>query len=175
MSEKQNFLQRAGQYRIFFAIACAVFAIDQLSKVWVSNFSGLQQGLYPPYGGINVIPGLIDIVYAVNTGAAWGIFAGKGFLLILMAVLVIGLLFHFRKHLEFSRKRYQICFAMLVGGIIGNAYDRLAYGHVIDFLDFHIGNYRWPTFNIADCGIVVGAFLYIILSSITERKLKKQS
>jgi len=174
MSKKQNLLERAGQYRIFFVIACTVFILDQLSKIWISHYSGLTQGVYPPYGGINVIPGIFDIVYAVNTGAAWGIFAGKGTSLIFMAVLVLGLLFYFRKHLEFSRKRYQMCFAMLVGGIIGNAYDRIIYGHVIDFLDFHIGNYRWPTFNIADCGIVVGAIIYVVVSTISEKKQKKQ-
>ena len=56
----------------------------------------------------------------------------------------------------------QISFGLLCGGIVGNLIDRLAYGHVVDFLDFHFGSYVYPTFNIADSGIVIGVGIYFI-------------
>jgi signal peptidase II len=58
----------------------------------------------------------------------------------------------------------QTCFGLLCGGILGNLVDRLLHGHVVDFLDFRFGSYIYPTFNIADSGIVVGVLLYLIVS-----------
>jgi signal peptidase II len=58
----------------------------------------------------------------------------------------------------------QVCFGLLCGGIAGNLLDRVVYGHVVDFLDFHFGSYIYPTFNIADSGIVCGVALYILFS-----------
>jgi signal peptidase II len=70
----------------------------------------------------------------------------------------------------------QIAFGLLIGGVVGNLVDRLVHGHVIDFLDFHLPfslpylleGGRYPAFNIADCGIVIGVFIYIVLSFLTK-------
>jgi signal peptidase II len=67
----------------------------------------------------------------------------------------------------------QVAFGLLVGGIIGNMIDRFAYGHVVDFLDFHFGTYRYPSFNIADCGITVGVVLYILATFLDGRTSRK--
>jgi len=93
----------------------------------------------------------------------------------LIALFAIYLL---RDTLELHRKSMQYAFGLLAGGILGNMTDRLVHGHVIDFLDFHfpftipwlIPTGRYPSFNIADCGIVIGTILYLILSFKIEAK-----
>ena len=69
-----------------------------------------------------------------------------------------------RHHLGLRDKFAQTCFGLLCGGVVGNLTDRLLYGHVVDFLDFHFGRYVYPTFNVADAGICIGVFGYIIWS-----------
>lgn len=59
-------------------------------------------------------------------------------------------------------KLFCFALALILGGALGNVIDRLVYGHVVDFLDFHLRGYHWPAFNVADCGICIGAVLLII-------------
>ena len=82
---------------------------------------------------------------------------------IALAVLVLVLIATFRKDLGIHKTSHQWCFGLISGGIIGNTVDRLFRGHVVDFLDFHLPFYRWPTFNVADSAIVVGTLWYIYL------------
>jgi signal peptidase II len=140
-----------------------ILLADQLTKWVIVDHSGLTLGLYPPFDGFEIIPGFFNIVHSVNYGAAWGILEGYAWLLILLAVLVLALIGIFRQQLGLSRTAQQLCFGLIGGGIIGNTLDRLFRGHVVDFLDFHLPFYRWPTFNIADMAIVIGTFWYIFL------------
>jgi signal peptidase II len=96
-----------------------------------------------------------------NTGAAWSLFAGKSTLLALLALTTLLAIFLWRRSLGLRLLPVQISFGLLCGGIVGNLLDRLVYGHVIDFLDFHFGSYVYPTFNIADSGICVGVGIYL--------------
>ena len=73
-------------------------------------------------------------------------------------------IFFWRKHLGLHQTVPQICFGLLCGGTVGNLADRLRHGHVTDFLDFHFGDYVFPTFNVADSAICVGVFSYILWS-----------
>ena len=145
-------------------LAPSVFLVDQLSKYWVVNHSGFDLGYYPPWGGIELIPDFFALVYAVNEGAAWGILQGHGEWLAALAILALAAIFFFRRDLELHRPPMQWAFGLIIGGIVGNALDRIRYGHVVDFLDVHLGFYRWPTFNFADTGIVCGTLLYLFLS-----------
>lgn len=148
-------------YRLLLGLLMAVFFFDQLTKWMIVHWSGFSLGAYPPHGGIEMIPGFFNLVYAVNYGAAWGLFQGFGYLLVALAVLVLVMVVVFRRSLELQRPRHQFCFGLICGGILGNTIDRLFRGHVVDFLDFHLPFYRWPTFNIADSAIVVGTLLYL--------------
>jgi signal peptidase II len=103
-------------------------------------------------------------VHVGNTGAAWSLFAGKSTLLALLALTTLGAIFFWRRSLGLRLLPVQISFGLLCGGIVGNLLDRLVYGHVIDFLDFHFGSYIYPTFNIADSGICVGVGIYLCYS-----------
>ena len=70
-------------------------------------------------------------------------------------------IYYWRRHLGLHDRRAQIAFGLLCGGIVGNFFDRVLHGHVIDFIDLHFGSYIYPTFNIADAGICVGVLLYL--------------
>lgn len=148
-------------YRLLWLLLGLVLFLDQLTKVVIIHATGFPLGLYPPDGGMEIIPGFFNLVYAVNYGAAWGLFQGFGYVLVGLAVLVLFLVFLFRRSLQLYRTRYQFCLGLICGGILGNTIDRLLRGHVVDFLDFHLPFYRWPTFNIADSAIVVGTLLYL--------------
>lgn len=160
---------RAGYARLWI-IAAVVLVLDQLTKLWVVNSLPAS-----PYinDGITVIPGFFHIIHVYNEGAAWGMFEGFSFVLALLGAIALGAIYYFREQLELRRPFVQVIFGLMIGGIIGNMIDRFAYGHVVDFLDFHFGTYRYPTFNIADCGITIGVGLYIILTLIEGWKEKQ--
>lgn len=88
------------------------------------------------------------------------------------ALVALAVIYYFRHTLELHRLAMQIAFGLLIGGILGNFVDRMLHGHVIDFLDFHfpfqipvvMPTGRYPSFNIADCGIVIGTFIYVGVS-----------
>lgn len=153
---------RIAVYRWFFLIAVLVFGADRMSKLWIHNT--LPFNAYFPPDNIEVIPGFFNIVHVGNTGAAWGLFAGGSFWLAILAVVTLAAIFFFRRHLTLDRPMVQLSFGLLCGGIVGNLLDRVLYGHVIDFLDFHFGSFVWPAFNLADAGICVGVGLYLLHS-----------
>ena len=140
-----------------------ILIVDQLSKLWIlqllPNGSYFLDSVNKP---IVVIPHFFYIVHIKNPGAAWGILAGFTVWLAALGFIALVLLFVFRKELQLHRNIMQYAFGLLTGGIIGNMIDRIAYGSVIDFLDFHFGTYRYPAFNVADCGITIGVAIYII-------------
>ncbi|GAB5561185.1 MAG: signal peptidase II [Synoicihabitans sp.] len=147
-------------YRRLWIIAIVVLALDQLTKLWIVN-----QLPFPSYGPgrwIPVIDGFFHLVHVGNTGAAWSLFTGQSTWLAILALFTLGAIYYWRHALALRVLWMQVSFGMLCGGIVGNLIDRLAYGHVVDFLDFHFGSYIYPTFNIADSGIVVGVVLYFI-------------
>ena len=150
-------------YNLFWVLFSVILVIDQLSKLIIVSFSGFEQGQYPPFGGIEIIPGFFNIVYAVNFGAAWGMLEGLSWLLILLACIFLVLIALCRRELNLRLPIHQVCFGLITAGIVGNTIDRLFRGHVVDFLDFHLPWYRWPTFNVADSAIVVGTLWYIVL------------
>ncbi|MEM1222013.1 MAG: signal peptidase II [Verrucomicrobiota bacterium] len=155
-------------YTTLFVIAIVVFALDQITKTWI--FNNLELDTYWPPDWIPVIEGFFYIVHIGNEGAAWGMLSGQSTFLAVFAFVALFFIYKFRDHFQLIRPVPQIAFGLLIGGIIGNLVDRLVHGHVIDFLDFHLPfsipyileGGRYPAFNIADCGIVIGVFIYII-------------
>lgn len=162
----------AGNYKALFILALLIFISDQATKAWIFNNPELPLGSYFYPDTIPVIEGFFYIVHIGNEGAAWGMFHGYGSMLALFAIVALFAIYKLRHSLELHRLPMQLAFGMLVGGVLGNLVDRLLHGHVIDFLDFHLPFSipyilpygRYPAFNIADCGIVIGVFSYITLS-----------
>jgi signal peptidase II len=154
---------RIVKYRRLITISAAVLAADQATKAWIASV--LPVNTYGEAGGaIRVIRGFFYIVHVGNTGAAWSVFSGRSVLLAVLAAATLVAIFIGRRALGLQASRIQACFGLMCGGIAGNLIDRLARGHVVDFLDFHFGHYIYPTFNVADSAICAGVFLYALYS-----------
>ncbi len=155
-------LERLKAYRLLWVLSFVVLVLDQLTKLWIVD--RLPFPSYGPHGWIPIIDGFFHLVHVGNTGAAWSLFTGRSTMLAILALITLGAIFHWRQSLNLKERWMQLSFGLLCGGIVGNLIDRLVYGHVVDFLDFHFGSYIYPTFNIADSGIVIGVVIYFIYS-----------
>lgn len=161
---------RIAAYKRLLCLATFVLLVDQLSKLWVSK--RLPINSYSEWDSITVITDFFYIIHIGNFGAAWGIMEGQGVLLSAVALFALLALFFFRETFELYRHSMQWIFGLIIGGILGNLVDRCLHGYVIDFLDFHLPfsipyileGGRYPAFNVADCGIVIGVFAYLALS-----------
>ena len=156
-------LSRMRSYRLLWVLGVAIFAFDQITKLWIAArvpFNPMHA--HGTGADIELIPGYLYIIHVGNTGAAWSMFSGQSLFLALLAAGTLVAIFFWRHSLGLRDRLAQICFGLLCGGIVGNLVDRIAYGHVIDFVDVHFGRfYVYPTFNVADSGICVGVILYL--------------
>lgn len=146
----------------YIIIIVILFVIDQISKLVIMNNFKLNES-------VNVIKNFFRLTYSRNDGAAFGMFGGKTIFIVLVSVLVLGYLLF---ELFYHKKRNLIVdtsIAMIVGGLIGNLFDRLYFGYVRDFLDFNIFGYNFAIFNLADTFIVVGAFIFLVGIFLEER------
>ena len=120
-----------------------------------------------------VIEGFFNITYVRNTGAAWGIGAGASGLLRIVFLLALPLIacFWLVYLIWASRADLPSClsYSLILSGAIGNLIDRFSLGYVVDFLDFYVGTWHFPAFNVADSSITIAAFL-LIFSSIGNKK-----
>ncbi|MBV9924809.1 MAG: signal peptidase II [Acidobacteria bacterium] len=154
--------------------AAAVYMADQASKAWA--VSRLKEG-----ATVRAFDGLLHFSYAENPGIAFGRLQeggqfGRWMLSGLAALAVVGLLLYFFRTKR-TDDRLLGAVALLLAGVAGNLTDRVRLGHVVDFIDVFIGSYQWPTFNIADASICVGAALLaldLILEGRAEGKRKRE-
>ncbi len=139
-----------------YIIAFLFFIIDLISKQIITHVMNVGQS-------VKVINNFFYITYAQNKGAAWSILEDQRILLLIISVVVLFLINKFMNKEELSNIE---CFSygMIIGGILGNIFDRVVYGYVIDFIDFKIFGYDYPIFNFADTFIVVGIILMAIIS-----------
>ncbi|MGH9555870.1 MAG: signal peptidase II [Terriglobales bacterium] len=145
--------------RYHFLFALLVLLLDQGSK-W------LVRDRIPLHESIAIIPGFFRLTHVQNRGAAFGLFSDSpsqwkvGFLIFfsIVALLVVSRLLWKNSH---SVTVTGIALALILGGAIGNLWDRLSDGFVVDYLDFNLGSYHWPAFNVADSAIVVGALILV--------------
>ena len=130
-------------------ISFIFFIIDLVSKVFVIHFLGKEVVLIKNFFSLNL---------AYNTGVAFSMLEGNNFLIIILNILfILFLLWYSIKHVKW--KFDLISYSLIIGGAIGNLFDRIIYGYVIDFLDFVIFGYDYPIFNLADSFIVIGVIL----------------
>ena len=145
---------------IHFLLALLVVLLDRWSKRLVAAHIAM-------YTHIQIIPGFFRITHTENTGAAFSLFADSpshwktalliGFSLIAMVIVSV-LLWRQARALTLTG----IALSLILGGAVGNLWDRVASGRVVDFLLFYAKSYQWPVFNLADSAIVVGASLLVI-------------
>jgi len=145
--------------RFHFLIALFVFLLDRLAKLAIERNILLHDSL-------NIIPGFFRLTHVENRGAAFGLFADSPsewkiavlVLFSLVALVIVCALLWKNSHAMTSTG---VGLALILGGALGNLWDRLVSGHVVDFLLFYIGQYQWPAFNVADSAIVIGAGLLV--------------
>ena len=130
------------------------FIVDYLSKLLIkSNFDLFQS--------IEIIPGFFNLTFVYNEGAAFSILEGKKILFVLLGLfLIIGLLIFAGR--EKINNYKIICYSLLIGGVLGNMFDRIFYQGVVDFFAFKLFNYEAPIFNVADSFIVIATILIIV-------------
>jgi signal peptidase II len=142
-------------------IAAAVIALDRVTKQWIVKHIALGQA-------ITVWPHVFRLTHVLNTGAAFSMFEdAKSQVLVrnclvgfsvLAVVVVLGLIWKMGRTISPT----SVALALILGGAIGNMYDRIQLHYVVDFLEVHIVRYHWPDFNVADSAIVVGACLLLL-------------
>jgi signal peptidase II len=152
------------------AVAVLVAAADQLSKYWVLGFFAGRTGI--PV--VEMAP-FFNLVLTGNRGVSFGMFnndAGMNTAVFtaVAAVIVVGLLVWLRRAESVLLK---VALGMVIGGAVGNVADRLIRGAVVDFLDFHLGDWHWFAFNIADSGICLGVAALLIDGLIGHREPRK--
>ncbi|WP_199249102.1 signal peptidase II [[Phormidium] sp. ETS-05] len=138
----------------FWSIATASLILDQLTKYWVvQNFSLGET--WPLWSGV------FHFTYVNNTGAAFSMFQGSGWLRWLSLAVSLGLMAmaYFGSRLQ---QWEQIAYGLILGGALGNGIDRFLFGYVVDFLDFRL--IRFPVFNLADVSINLGIMCLLIFS-----------
>ena len=142
-----------------FLIAFLVVLLDRLAKLSVQRNISLHDS-------VSIIPGFFRLTHVENRGAAFGLFADSPsewkiavlVLFSLVALVIVSALLWKNSH---AMTTTGVGLALILGGAIGNLWDRLVSGHVVDFLLFYIGQYQWPAFNVADSAIVIGAGLLV--------------
>lgn len=146
---------------LMIVIAAMVVLLDRVTKLWI--VSHIKSGQ-----AIIVIPKVFRLTHVLNTGAAFSMFEGSasqtlvrnlliGFSIVAV-VVVLALIWKMGRSLTLT----SVALALILGGAIGNLYDRVRFSYVVDFLEVHIVHYHWPDFNVADSAIVVGACLLLL-------------
>ncbi|MGL4601436.1 MAG: signal peptidase II [Plesiomonas sp.] len=139
-------------------LAALIFAVDIGTKLWVMNSFTL-------YESIKILP-FFNLTYVHNPGAAFSFLAEhsgwqRWFFAGIASLVTLSLMVWMYKT-PVTHRLPNFSYALIIGGALGNLFDRLVHGYVIDFLDFYIGTSHWPAFNIADIAICLGAGLVVL-------------
>lgn len=152
---------------MYYFIILVVFLLDQVSKYYIQVTPAL-------HGSIEIISKFLYITYCKNTGIAWSMLSGKRLFLIVVGLIEIGvLIYFFIEKMKTKDKWYCFSLALMIGGAVGNLYDRCVLGYVRDFIDTYPFGYNFPVFNIADAALCIGVGIILILMLLEERNEKK--
>ena len=162
-----------------FAGIFGIILIDQIAKCFLLFLITGSAFVYGPAWTVVPVPYLMrhvtnffNIVFTWNPGTAFSMFRGLGdnmpIVMVVATGVIIAILLYYLLRRAKSYERTPLIF--IVGGALGNLIDRIRFGAVIDFLDFHIGGAHWPAFNIADSFITIGVCLYILNWWLARRK-----
>jgi signal peptidase II len=133
-----------------------IYMVDQTTKAWAVRTLRHRDDL-------TIIPGFFDLIYTENPGIAFGQLQGGGsigrWFFVVVAVLAAVAVFYYFLRTSRNDDRVLGACALVLAGILGNLTDRIRFGYVVDFIALHAGQYHWPTFNVADASICIGALL----------------
>lgn len=154
--------------KLIYTVSLFFLLLDQVIKFIITKNLVLMEE-------IPIIKNFFSIYYLKNTGAAFSIFGNKTLFLIIISILCLIFLKYYIKKLKRVTKLTIVSLGIMIGGIVGNLFDRIIYKSVIDYLSFSFGNYNFPVFNLADIGITIGAVLLLIDLIKEEIELKKSN
>jgi signal peptidase II len=146
---------------LLLALSAIIVVLDRITKLWVSHH--IAEG-----NDIVIIPRVLAISHVMNPGAAFSLFTDSSnpartrALLIAFSLAAALIVFIILLRIGRSLSLTAVAMALVLGGAVGNVWDRIAYGTVVDFLEVHIVHYHWPDFNVADSAIVIGGILLLI-------------
>ncbi|MBV8438007.1 MAG: signal peptidase II [Silvibacterium sp.] len=168
-------MSRVRDWRVWLlGVSALIVLLDRVTKHWVARH--VQEG-----DAITVIPRVFRITHVENPGAAFSLFTDSphpelmrwmliGFSL-LAAIVVLIVLVRIGRRFSLTA----LSMALVLGGALGNVWDRIRYGTVVDFLEVHIVHYHWPDFNVADSAIVIGGILLLLDSLLSPSAAKEES
>jgi signal peptidase II len=158
MATKKRFSSTSKSSMVpWLGVAAIVLLIDQLSKITITKLFA--------YGESMTVNAFFNLVLVYNKGAAFSFLSNEaGWQRIVLTAVGLGaavfILFLLKRHA--AQRMFCWALALILGGALGNVLDRIMYGHVIDFLDVHVGGWHWPAFNAADSAICLGAVLFVL-------------
>jgi signal peptidase II len=153
---------------LYLLLAAGVFLADRLTKILIET-------AMPLYESRVVVPGFFHIAHVRNQGIAFGLFAEspsawKTFVLVFLSAVALAGVAYVLWTTTAATPKQNTALALILGGAMGNLFDRVRTGGVVDFLDFFVGSYHWPAFNLADSAIVVGGGLLLLHLSRSGRR-----
>ncbi len=149
----------SSKYYRLIVVAGIIILLDQVTKLIVLD-------KMPLFHNIPVISGFFNLTHIHNPGGAFGFLSTQTsniqrLLFLFVSSLAIGLIFYFYKKTPREQIWLSTGFALVLGGAIGNLIDRIRLGKVVDFLDFYIGDWHWPAFNVADSAVSIGMLIFL--------------
>ena len=149
-------------------VAVLVIVLDQASKEWV-------RGAFSLHDTIPVIPGFFNLAHVLNKGAAFGFLNNPDsswqiWFFAAVTCVAVGFIYYLLKTADRGDRFFIWGLGLILGGALGNLIDRLRFGHVVDFLDFYWGTAHFPSFNLADSAITVGAACLILDELLRMRR-----
>ena len=159
---KKNFLKKENIF--FFIFITLIFYLDRFTK---------QKILQKYNDDIFYVNDYINFDLIWNTGIGFGLLSTNSLLVYNSVTLLIGIVILFLAYiLAISEKVDKLIYSIIVGGALGNFYDRVTFNAVPDFIDLHYGNFHWFTFNLADIFITIGILIFIIKGNFVKNKNK---
>lgn len=151
----------------YFLFILVLVIADHLTKAIVSQKIALLTN-------IRVVPGFFNLTHIRNRGAIFGFFSRSGnqliyIVLTLASLAALGLVIYYFFKIPTSERFMKISLSLILAGALGNLIDRIFRGYVVDFLDFYVKNWHWPSFNIADASITIGGFILIFIFLFKRR------
>ncbi len=147
-------------------ISGLIVVIDQITKLWIDSSMRLFESI--------PLTSFFNLTYVHNTGAAFSFLSEAGgwqrWFFALLALVISGVLIVWMVRLKQHERLMAAALSLVLGGAIGNLIDRVAYGYVIDFLDFYYQSWHWPAFNVADMAICLGVFLMLLENFQSEQE-----
>ncbi|PIP78342.1 MAG: signal peptidase II [Gammaproteobacteria bacterium CG22_combo_CG10-13_8_21_14_all_40_8] len=151
-------------------LAVLVLVLDQLSKWWALE-------ALTPYQPVNLMPGF-NWKLAFNKGAAFSFLSESGgwqqVFFALLAIIISTVMLVWMRKMDAQQSKLAIACSLVIGGAMGNLIDRLYHGQVTDFIDWYYQSHHWPTFNVADSFIMLGAFIIALDGIFQPRKPDSQ-